>query len=162
VLVMRSITCSILFSPPLLTHPRYPHQVWWFLACLIFLISACQLVSRIHGLLSLSSRLHRHKPRNDVESNSTQRNGASSLRRLPIAVLNAYRVIAFRTTLSLGPFSLNLAEAFLTCAYIIALFTWLFINSKSHLTQMDHGSCGTHVPQLRVWQARNSFSVIGW
>jgi len=111
----------------------YPKQIWWFLACLIFIVGACQLISRIHGLWSLSRRRQaRKKSPADVESYTGSANGpSSSLYRLLLALINAYRVIAFRTTLTVGPFSISLAEMFLTCAYIIAIFTWLFINTTN-------------------------------
>ncbi|KAL0069415.1 hypothetical protein AAF712_003440 [Marasmius tenuissimus] len=45
--------------------------------------------------------------------------------------MNFYRIATFRHTITIGTYSLNLAELALTCIYIIALFTWTFINTTN-------------------------------
>ncbi|KAK1230613.1 ferric-chelate reductase [Marasmius sp. AFHP31] len=45
--------------------------------------------------------------------------------------MNLYRIATFRQIITIGSYSLNLAELALTCMYIIALFTWTFINTTN-------------------------------
>ena len=63
---------------------------------------------------------------------------AASIRRLPLTIANTYRVLAFRTTITIGPFDLDLAEVSLTVAYIASLFVWSFINSSHHSVPLSH------------------------
>ena len=64
-----------------------------------------------------------------------------ALRNVPTAVINAYRVVAFRWTLEIGQsYTLNLAEVFVTVAYIVALFSWEFLGSES-CPSVRHGAC---------------------
>ncbi|KAH9944667.1 iron reductase [Amylocystis lapponica] len=66
----------------------------------------------------------------EAQTNVMHTTRSFSLRRLPLAIANAYRVFAFRWTLQVGEsYTLNMAEVFVTCAYIIALFVWAFINT---------------------------------
>ncbi|OJT05986.1 Ferric/cupric reductase transmembrane component 2 [Trametes pubescens] len=110
---------------------QYPREVWWFVASFIALVSICQLVS--WGISKLSSGRPVRKQAGDAEtagrSNSPRR---FSWRRVPLAAVNLYRVVAFRWTLEIGQsYTLNLAEVFVTAAYIIALFVWEFVNTTT-------------------------------
>ncbi|KZP33754.1 hypothetical protein FIBSPDRAFT_810265 [Athelia psychrophila] len=94
---------------------EYPIQLWYFLACFIFLVGAKQ------GTL-------------DSESHIIPSSSSVNLRRLPSAILNTYRIVALRWTIriNLGTvYTLNVAEIAITCAYIIAIFTWSFINTTA-------------------------------
>lgn len=84
---------------------EYPHQVWYFVGSFIFLVSVCQLLSYILHGRTVSSGVGRR-------------------------LINIYRVLAFRYTLSIGSYSLNIAEVFCTVAYITALWTWELVNSE--------------------------------
>ena len=90
-----------------------------------------------HGTTVLR-KLSRKKEPADVEAVGRASQRAVSIRRLLLTIANTYRVLAFRMTLTIGPFSLNLAEVALTVAYIITLFVCSFINSgyrSIHLTR---------------------------
>ncbi|KAG2095871.1 ferric reductase NAD binding domain-containing protein [Suillus discolor] len=55
-----------------------------------------------------------------------------SLRRIPLAIVNVYRVVAFRWTLEIGKsYTLNMAEVFVTVAYIALLLIYAFVNTTS-------------------------------
>ncbi|KAI0777446.1 iron reductase [Trametes elegans] len=110
---------------------QYPRQVWWFLASFIFLVAFVQSIS--WGISRFSrGRISSRKQADDTEGGRPSSTRRFSWRRLPLAVLNAYRVVAFRWTLEIGQsYTLNLAEVFVTCAYIVALFTWEFINTTT-------------------------------
>ncbi|KAF9033922.1 hypothetical protein BDZ89DRAFT_1158104 [Hymenopellis radicata] len=97
----------------------YPKQVWYLLASFIAFVSIC------HGISLLFSRTRRIQGRNGER-------GGISLRRVPLAFVNVFRVMAFRWTIPIGNYyTLNVAEVFLTAAYIAIVFTWSLINSTS-------------------------------
>ncbi|KAK0199621.1 ferric reductase NAD binding domain-containing protein [Desarmillaria ectypa] len=100
---------------------EYPHQLWWLVSCFIAFVAVCQFTSFIIGKYQARSK---NAPV-ATESNKIQ------LSRLPLALVNYWRVLSFRVNIGVGSYTLNLAEVFLTCAYIVALFTWEFINSTT-------------------------------
>lgn len=107
---------------------EYPDEVWYFLACFIGTLAIFNWGS--WAISKLSSKLSK-KSAMDAEGGAGATNQRISLRRIPSAIANAYRVIAFRWTLQIGnSYTLNMAEVFVTCAYIIAIFVWEFINSE--------------------------------
>ncbi|KAF8875281.1 ferric reductase NAD binding domain-containing protein [Mucidula mucida] len=97
----------------------YPKQVWYLLASFIVFLSICHVISL------LFNRARRIQGRNGER-------GRISLRRVPLAFVNVFRVMAFRWTIPIGNYyTLNVAEIFLTAAYIAIIFTWSLINSTS-------------------------------
>lgn len=106
---------------------EYANQVWLLVMPFLFLLGIIH-----YGSIALRKLFPGKKESADIEADSRGSRRASALRRLPLAIANAYRVVAFRTTFTVGPLSLNLAEVTLTIAYIIALFVWSFINSTHH------------------------------
>jgi len=105
----------------------YPMQAWYCIGGFIFLIAIFQWISFFH------SKVSRRSNDSDPEHASLHHHHGFSWRRLPLGLANAYRVIAFRWTLEIGQtYTLNMAEVFVTMAYIAFLFIWAFINSKSH------------------------------
>ncbi|KIY64057.1 hypothetical protein CYLTODRAFT_402376 [Cylindrobasidium torrendii FP15055 ss-10] len=94
----------------------YPHQIWFLVASFISVVGFCQLVSYIIGK-------HQYRRRPDYAATT------GGLSRIPLAIVNVYRVVAFRSTIGIGSYSLNLAEVFCTVAYIAALFTWELVNT---------------------------------
>ncbi|GBE84199.1 iron reductase [Sparassis crispa] len=108
----------------------YPNEVWWFVSCFIFTVAIFQ-----YGSWAISKLLRRRAAAQEALQNDTEGGGAGpnrrfSVRRLPLAILNAYRVVAFRWTLEIGSwYTLNFAEVFVTCSYIIAIFIWEFGNT---------------------------------
>jgi len=112
---------------------EYPKQVWWLVAAFLFLVGVTH-----YGSVA-RRKLFPGKEPADVGADGRVVRHTASLRRLPLTIANAYRVAAFRTTLVLGPFNLNLAEVALTIAYIVALFVWSFINSTYRGVPPTHG-----------------------
>lgn len=106
----------------------YPSQIWYSIATLMSIVAVAHAASCLHAKFA-----QRKLRKNDQESNSPKIPSTLHPRRLPLAILNAYRVAAFRWTVDIKmgqKFTLNLAEVFFTTVYIIAIFTWTFINSK--------------------------------
>ncbi|KAF7985874.1 hypothetical protein HWV62_43742 [Athelia sp. TMB] len=105
-------------------------ELWWSIAGFIALVSVLQLMSYLHTKLAGQKR----KPEaqiHDPEQTGSTRGHRLSFRRLPVAIINTYRILAFRCTLGIGSYRLNLAEVFLTVAYIVMLFTLAFLNTTS-------------------------------
>ncbi|KZT23202.1 iron reductase [Neolentinus lepideus HHB14362 ss-1] len=106
----------------------YPKEIWWFIVSLIFLVSLCHLSNL---LLSKFRQWRQSSKKADPEGQgSVLRRGTLSLTRIPLALINLYRVIAFRCTLQIGSsYSLCLADVFLTCTYIAIIFGWALTNT---------------------------------
>lgn len=105
---------SIIFNAQLVS---YPLQVLYFIASFIVLISLCHFFFLFNQFIT-RKRVHDWKRRCTV-----------SLRRVPAAVIDSFRTLAFRWTIPIGSSrELSLAEAALTLGYMAALFTWTFVN----------------------------------
>ncbi|KAH9855455.1 iron reductase [Lenzites betulinus] len=110
---------------------EYPREVWWFIASFIALVALFQFLSWATSKLS-SGRPAAAKGAKDAEAGVTPPARRFSWRNIPLTLVNAYRVVAFRWTLQIGQsYTLNLAEVFITVGYIVALFTWEFVNTTT-------------------------------
>lgn len=97
----------------------YKDRLWYCIACFIALISVCHWFSVLY-------QIRRKIPPHSVR-------GKVSITRLPAALLNVFRALVFRQTLSIGKsYTLNVAEVFLTAAYIVLIFTWSLVNCASY------------------------------
>ena len=112
---------------------HYLNQLWWAIAAFIALVAVCQFVSWVVSRL----RARRAPPMTEKGAAQAEAGGSRAVtrrfswRNIPSAIVNAYRVIAFRWTLNIGDeYTLNMAEVVITCLYIVALFTWEFYNSE--------------------------------
>ena len=105
---------------------NYQQQLWYALAICLILVGCFQWGSFLHSKAS-----HRHKFDEETASHDHV-HYKFSLRRIPLAFVNIYRVVAFRWTLEIGQtYTFNIAEIFVTLGYITLLLTYTFINSKS-------------------------------
>ncbi|KAJ7058306.1 hypothetical protein C8F01DRAFT_1147818 [Mycena amicta] len=104
---------------------EYPLQFWWCLAALIGLLAV------VHWTAVVLRRLLRlGKPPPFAR-----------------AMMHAFRTVAFRLSIpyGVGGYAINVAEFLAACAYIVAVFTWEFINTTDL-----HGARFT----LRYWTNR--------
>jgi len=113
---------------------EYAYQAWWLVASFLFLVGVIH-----YGSVALRSLFPGKKGPTDVEADGRVVRHPFCFRPLPLTITNAYRIMAFRKTLTIGSFSLNLAEVFITIAYIVALFVWSFINSAHRGIPLIHG-----------------------
>lgn len=127
---------------------EYPHHILYVITCFVIVVAVFQLFSRLH------SRRSRGRP--PIQKRDPEETDAAvlpthrvSLRRLPLAILNAFRIVAFRWTLQLGQsYALSLADVFLAVAYIVIIFTWTFMNSTyRHFLLSIYAS---HSPHLSI------------
>lgn len=111
----------------------YPKEVWWFVACFVAVVSFCQFGVWATNKLSKTLR------KVDAEAGTDPSRGRFSVRHIPRALVNAYRVVVFRWTLNIGSsYTLSIAEVAVSCAYFIAIFIWEFINSSSSPLYVSH------------------------
>ncbi|KAG2138460.1 ferric reductase NAD binding domain-containing protein [Suillus clintonianus] len=106
----------------------YPEQVWYTIAAFLFVVGCFQWGSLIHS--KFARRRHHESDEETATTNAIQYK--VSLRRIPLAIINFYRVVAFRWTLEIGQsYTLNMAEVFVTVAYIVLMLIYCFINTTS-------------------------------
>ncbi|TFK94331.1 hypothetical protein K466DRAFT_476640 [Polyporus arcularius HHB13444] len=108
----------------------YAKQVWWFVASFIGLVSISQLLSWVAGKAFAPCPVStRHA---DSERQGMVRRRRRDWSRLPLAFVNYFRVVAFRSTVDVGQvLNITYAEAFITVGYIVGLFVWTFINTTN-------------------------------
>ncbi|KAG1717753.1 ferric reductase NAD binding domain-containing protein [Suillus lakei] len=105
----------------------YPMQAWYCIGLFIFMIAIFQWISFLH---SKFAGRRQTSNASDPEHASVHRRRGFSWRRIPLGLVNAYRVISFRWTLEFGKScTLNMAEVFVTVAYIVFLFVWTFVDT---------------------------------
>jgi ferric-chelate reductase len=105
----------------------YPNYLLYCISAFFGTIAVCQFLSFLHTKLA--------RTRNGQNKTVDPEGGSSnyptrSWSRLPLALINVYRVFAFRHTVELGSYRLNFAEVFITIAYILLLLLWSFVNCK--------------------------------
>ena len=99
----------------------YPKQILYLVGTLLILVSLCHFFSIFYQFIT-RKRVHGWKQRSSV-----------SLQKVPAAVIDSFRTIAFRWSIPIGSsHELNLAEVALTLGYMAILYTWTFINSMLH------------------------------
>lgn len=105
----------------------YPQQVWIYIGIFLFVVGFFQWGSHIHS--KFARRTHHESDEETAPIHNIQYK--FSLRRIPLAFINFYRVVAFRWTLEIGKsYTLNMAEVLVTVTYIALLLAYAFINSK--------------------------------
>ncbi|KAG1870854.1 ferric reductase NAD binding domain-containing protein [Suillus subluteus] len=106
----------------------YPEQVWYAIAAFLFIVGCFQWGSFVHS--KFVRRRHYESDEETATANDIQYK--FSLRRIPLAIINFYRVVTFRWTLEIGQsYTLNMAEVFVTVAYIALLLIYAFINTTT-------------------------------
>jgi hypothetical protein len=96
----------------------YPKHIIYFIVSFIALISLCHFFSMFYHFI-IRKRIHEWKSRTTV-----------SFTRLPAAVADSFRTLAFRWTVPFGSsHELNFVEVGLTLAYMAILYTWALVNS---------------------------------
>ncbi|KIJ58174.1 hypothetical protein HYDPIDRAFT_119859 [Hydnomerulius pinastri MD-312] len=108
----------------------YPEETWYCLAIFLFVVGCFQWGSVLHSKLAKRRQPTKSVDEESTSATTTARHGYS-LRNLPLAAVNVYRVVAYRWTLELGNYTLNMAEVFVTLGYISLLITWTFINTTN-------------------------------
>ncbi|KAF9478931.1 hypothetical protein BDN70DRAFT_879320 [Pholiota conissans] len=107
----------------------YPKQILYLLASFTALLTIIHFASLTHRYLT-RRRIYPSRKASDAEHAPVQ------LQRLPLALADSLRALAFRWTVPIGfGYTLNVAEVFLAAAYMAIMFTWTFVNTKNQLGQ---------------------------
>ncbi|EPQ51513.1 hypothetical protein GLOTRDRAFT_132881 [Gloeophyllum trabeum ATCC 11539] len=105
----------------ILINDLYPIQTWYAWAAVIGLATLVNVLSR---LISLVNRYASSKTKNAGT-------GRPALWRVPLALANAWRVVAYRSTVNFGwGYTMNVLEFFLTVSYLSAILAWAFAHSS--------------------------------
>lgn len=105
----------------------YPYEVWYIVAGFIFICGVVRIITTIHACLH--RRGYFHVSEDSVEE--PRRTRAISLRRLHLAAVNAYRIVAFRCIVPLGAgYTLNVAEVVLTAVYTFIMMFFTFVSCE--------------------------------
>ena len=107
---------------------NYPKYIWYIISSTITLITLCHWGSILYGTCV---RCSRKKVDADEEGATLPPRGSIDLRRLPLAVVNLFRIIAFLWTLPIGFGSrLPVAEVIVLVGYMAGIIAWEFTNSE--------------------------------
>lgn len=115
---------------------KYVKQLWIFMASVLALLT---LIRFIRLGLSL---LFKPKPSNQSSSTPIEKlveeptvpgqTGKASWRKIPSATAAAFRIVAFRLNIPIGPRAYaTVSELTFIFGYIIANFVWLFVDSTT-------------------------------
>ncbi|KAF7296046.1 Ferric/cupric reductase transmembrane component 1 [Mycena kentingensis (nom. inval.)] len=106
-----------------------PKQVWYFLATFMGLVALGHYLARFNAYRT------RNRPRKPQPPEGTPlRADHMSWIRIPLALLNVYRTVAFRWAIGfnfLGAYTINMADFWLASVYLTILFCWTFINTTN-------------------------------
>jgi hypothetical protein len=109
---------------------EYPREMAYFLMSVLALFTLIHWSRKIISVFRRGYRPSRPSPPiQNVDGSSAK--STIAWRRLPLAIIASFRVVAFRIPLPIG-FGNQLlgSEFFIIAAYLIALFTWSFANSE--------------------------------
>lgn len=118
---------------------EYVKQLWLLLSAIIGLLTIINWSRRLHRAVrspkpqehGLDTFIENGHPVGVVTFPSNKGNGRASLRRIPQAMSSVFRILAFRTTVPIGPSSvMSVLELTFIIGYVAALLTWLWINSE--------------------------------
>lgn len=117
---------------------EYPKQTMYFVASIIAVACILHVSASISNFLAIRRARNKSRARpvtrGEKEAQSAEggrSTQALSLRRIPLAILNFSRVVAFRVSVPTGSLSrLTLIEVILPVLYLVALLIWEFINCE--------------------------------
>lgn len=114
----------------------YVNQLWYLLAAIVGLLTIVNWSTRLISFLRNRRRGQGNPsaPKMSPEAPTPGQTGKASVRRLPQAFSSIFRIVAFRTTVPIGPSSvMSVTELVFIFGYVIALLVWLWINSTLFL-----------------------------
>lgn len=111
---------------------KYVKDLWIFLACVVAFLTVIRVLRLVLSLV-IHPRPAKSQPseKDSFETVQAGRNGRLSLRKLPAAFASAFRVVAFRLSIPVGPGSVaSVAELLFIFGYIAVMLIMLLINSE--------------------------------
>jgi hypothetical protein len=120
---------------------EFPSQMWYFTGAFIFVVALSNLVILLSDFRYRRSRIqHENQARVQSQNQNSQvidtsaanRRTNPALTRLPFAIVDFVRVVAFRWSLPVGRnLRLSVAEVFVFCGWTTAIFMWTFLKCTS-------------------------------
>ncbi|EJD48534.1 hypothetical protein AURDEDRAFT_112965 [Auricularia subglabra TFB-10046 SS5] len=139
----------------------YPQNMWWTVVAFIVLFTLAYIWARgaraLRKYRSLHQRLYNYDNRPAMERLPNP-NGPVAIRRVPLAIANGFRILAFRWTLPLS--SATLADTFITLFYTFMMLLLVFVDTKG-LNMMLWGSRSaamaiSQLPLMPVLSGKNN------
>lgn len=118
-----------------LQQSKYVKEFWLFLAGVIALLTIINATSRLLACLAKPKQhpvdaAYRDEKRSP-EAFTPGRTGRISLRRFPHALASAFKIVAFRVTVPIGPSSVaSVTEVVFIVGYLAALLAFLWVDSE--------------------------------
>lgn len=108
---------------------NYPKQVIYFVVSFIFIVSLWNAISIIRNyLLVRNAKSHGRAIDSEAQAGAGA-TGRASIRRVPLAIVSCFRVLALRKTIPYGfERHITLAEVLIPLMYLMAIITWDFVN----------------------------------
>ncbi|KAG5648690.1 hypothetical protein DXG03_000036 [Asterophora parasitica] len=127
---------------------QYAKELWYFIGCTIALLSFIRALRFFFSWLAPRAAAPEPKEKPDVEAGKSSSNVATSLSRVPLAIGTAFRIVAFRWTISFGSYNLaSITEVTFILGYMTAIFVWLLVDSKWPVWHR-----GAYIwPALMIW-----------
>ncbi|KAL5487797.1 FRP1_3 [Sanghuangporus weigelae] len=113
----------------------YVDELWYLLTAVIGLLTIVHWSTRLYSFLRKPQRGQNNSNATNIEKTSPEastpgQTGKASIRRLPQAFCSVFKIVAFRTTVPIGPSSvMSVTELVFITGYVIALLVWLWINT---------------------------------
>ncbi|RDB22637.1 putative ferric reductase transmembrane component [Hypsizygus marmoreus] len=110
---------------------EFVKEIWYFIACSIVLLACIRAVRFIYSRLGNNAPRPLHDEKKDTEAHERLGNSTISVRRLPLALATAFRIIAFRWTIVIGPYNVaSISEVTFIIGYMAAIFVWLLVDTR--------------------------------
>ncbi|EJD06301.1 uncharacterized protein FOMMEDRAFT_138344 [Fomitiporia mediterranea MF3/22] len=138
----------------------YPQYAVYLLVCTIFVAALCNAASILYNYLSLRAGMRGRRLGDNGDRDteaapaiSRRRIGGISLRRMPLAAVNAVRIVAFRVSLPVAPnVRIPLFEVFVCLAHLLAILLFEFVNSWNLADMLDITYWANRAADLAVSQ----------
>ncbi|KAH7890605.1 FAD-binding domain-containing protein [Phlebopus sp. FC_14] len=111
----------------------YPEKAWYIIAIFLLVVGCFQWGSLMHS--KFAGRRRRMRPKRPDEEFTSPPPSAGpdkySIRRLPLALANFYRVVAFRWTVEFGKsYTFSVAEVLVATSYVVLVLAWTFVGIR--------------------------------
>lgn len=115
------------------TQSKFVKQVWYLIGGVVALLICIRIARYLHLLLTVpkpAQEKDKETKKVDLER-ADPRIGKISVRRLPLAIATAFRIVAFRWTITAGSFMVSsVSEAAFVLGYMASILIWLLVDSK--------------------------------
>lgn len=150
---------------------KYVKDLWILLGSILAFLTVIRVLRLLYSLMFSAKRINASadpatpstpSEKVDPEALNKTGNGKASFRRLSAAFLSAFRVVAFRLNIPVGPGAkMNVAESLFVFGYIAIMLVLCFIDSEYLQSCTRSKSYNTHHRIFSREQRRASTSTSG-